>query len=105
MAAVRRFLVNAKFSDKSLRVWVSGGGGPDDGELKMSAFEHAYKVKDIAAAIGVSFDGDGMLEPRSKTPERVGKALGGEQLAALEHLGSEFRADRLNTRSPEFKRT
>jgi uncharacterized membrane protein YgcG len=104
MAAVRRFLANAKFSDKSLRVWVSGGGGSEDGELKMSAFEYAYKVKDIAAAIGVSFDGDGMLEPRSKTPERIGKALSGEQLTALEYLVSEFRADRLNTRSPEFKR-
>jgi uncharacterized membrane protein YgcG len=104
MAAVRRFLANAKFSDKSLRAWVSGRAGPDDGELKMSAFEYAYKVKDIAAAIGVSFDRDGMLEPRSKTPERIGKALSGKQLVALEYLVNEFRADRLNTRSLEFKR-
>lgn len=104
MAAVRRFVANAKFTDRSLRSWVSGQGGGVDGELKMSAFEYAYKVKEIAAAIGLSFDRDGLIEPRTKTPERIGKALGGDQLVALEHLVSEFRAERLNTRSPEFKR-
>lgn len=104
MAAVRRFLANAKFTDRSLRSWVSGRGGPDDGELKMSAFEYAYKVKEIAAAIGLSFDRDGLLEPRAKTPERIGKALGGDQLVALEYLVGQFRAERLNTRSAEFKR-
>lgn len=104
MAAVRRFLASAKFTDRSLRSWVSGRGGPDDGELKMSAFEYAYKVKEIAAAIGLSFDRDGLLEPRAKTPERIGKALGGDQLVALEYLVGEFRAERLNTRSAEFKR-
>jgi uncharacterized membrane protein YgcG len=104
MAAVRRFLANAKFTDRSLRSWVSGGGGPDDGELKMSAFEYAYKVKEIAAAIALSFDRDGLLEPRARTPEGIGRALGGDQLAALEHLVGEFRAERLNTRSAEFKR-
>ena len=68
MAAVRRFVANAKFTDRSLRSWVSGQGGGVDGELKMSAFEYAYKVKEIAAAIGLSFDRDGLIEPRTKTP-------------------------------------
>lgn len=104
MAAVRRFVANAKFTDRSLRSWVSGRGGGADGELKMSAFEYAYKVKEIAAAIGLSFDRDGLLDPRTKTPERIGKAIGGDQLAALEYLVSEFRAERLNTRSLELKR-
>jgi hypothetical protein len=104
MAAVRRFLANARFTDRSLRSWVSGKSGADDGELKMSAFEYAYKVREIAAAIGLSFDRDGLLEPRAQTPERIGKALGGAQLVALEYLVSEFRAERLNTRSLEFKR-
>lgn len=104
MAAVRRFVANAKFSDRSLRAWASGRGSGADGELRMSAFEYAYKVKDIAAMIGVSFDRDGLLEPRSKSPEKIGKTLKGDQLAALEHLVSEFRAGRLNTRSAEFKR-
>lgn len=105
MAAVRRFVASARFTDRSLRSWVSGRGGPHDGELKMSAFEYAYKVKEIATAIGLSFDRDGLLEPRSKTPEQIGKALQGHQLVALEYLVGEFRAERLNTRSAEFKRT
>lgn len=104
MAAVRRFLANAKFTDRSLRSWVSGRSGEDDGELKMSAFEYGYKVKQVAEAIGLAFDGDGLLEPRTKTPERIGKAISGDQLAALEYLVNEFRAARLNTRSREFKR-
>lgn len=104
MAAVRRFLANAKFTDRGLRSWVSGRGGPEDGELKMSAFEYAYKVKEIAAAIGLSFDRDGLLEPRAKTPEGIGKALGGDQLAALEYLVSEFRSEHLNSRSAGLKR-
>jgi hypothetical protein len=61
-------------------------------------------VKGIAAAIGLSFDRDGLLEPRKKTPEAIGKALKGQQLTALEYLVGEFRAERLNTRSPEFRR-
>lgn len=104
MAAVRRFLANARFTDRSLQSFVSGRGGPDDGELKMSAFEYAYKVREIAVAIGLSFDKDGLLEPGTQTPERVGKALAGDQLVALEYLVIEFRAERLNTRSREFKR-
>jgi hypothetical protein len=103
MAAARRFLANVSFTDRSLRSWVSGRGGPDDGELKMSAFEYAYKVREIATAIALSFDKEGLPEPREQTPERIGKALRGDHLVALEYLVSEFREGSLNTRSPEFK--
>lgn len=99
MAVMRRFLVAAPFSDPSLRRFATS----DD--LAMSAFEYAYRNKDIAAAIGAEFDKDGLLVPRSLTPEAIAANLPKNKLDALEHLVSEFRAERLNTRSPEFKKS
>lgn len=99
MAVMRRFLAAAPFSDHSLRQYAAS----DD--LRMSVFEYAYRNKDIAAAIGAEFDIDGQLLPRSSTPEKIASKLPKTKLNALEYLVNEFRADRLNTRSPEFKKT
>ncbi|MBN9152401.1 MAG: hypothetical protein J0J05_00230 [Microbacterium sp.] len=98
MAVMRRFLSAAPFSDHSLRDYAAS----DD--LAMSAFEYAYRNKDIASAIGVEFDKDGMLLPRPSTPEKIAAKLPKKRLIALEYLVGEFRAGRLNTRSPEFKK-
>lgn len=98
MAVMRRFLAAVPFSDHSLRQYAAS----DD--LAMSAFEYAYRSKDIAAAIGVEFDRDGMLLPRSSTPEKIASKLPSKKLGALEHLVGEFRAGRLNTRSPKLKK-
>lgn len=98
MAAMRRFLSAAPFADHSLRDYAGGD------ELAMSAFEYAYRNKDIASAIGVEFDKDGMLLPRTSSPEKIAAKLPKEKLGALEYLVGEFRAGRLNTRSPEFKK-
>jgi hypothetical protein len=98
MAVMRRFLAGAIFSDQSLHGYVSGPA------LAMSVFEYAYRPKDIAAAIGVTFDKDGFLEPRPDAPEKIASALQKQHLAALEYLMTEFRAGRLNTRSREFKK-
>lgn len=98
MAVMRRFLAAAPFSDQSLRQYAAS----DD--LAMSAFEYAYRSKDIAAAIGVEFDRDGMLLPRSSTPEKIAFKLPTKKLSTLAYLVEEFRAGRLNTRSPEFKK-
>ncbi|GAA3838554.1 MULTISPECIES: hypothetical protein [Actinomycetes] len=98
MAVMRRFLAAAPFSDHTLRQYAAS----DD--LAMSAFEYAYRSKDIAAAIGVEFDRDGMLLPRSSTPEKIASKLPKKKLGALEYLVGEFRAGRLNTRSPELKK-
>ncbi|MGX5682337.1 hypothetical protein [Schumannella luteola] len=98
MAVMRRFLVAVKFSDKSLHDFVSG---PD---LTMSAFEYAYRPKEIAAAFGVAFSKDGFLEPTSKSIEKIAGSLTRRQVQALEYLMSEFRAGRLNTRSAEFNK-
>jgi hypothetical protein len=76
---------------------------PSD-ELKMSAFEYAYRHKNIAAAIGIEFDREGHLLPRDQTPEQIAHALPASKRAALEHLLTEFRANRLNTRSPALRK-
>lgn len=98
MAVMRRFLSAVPFADHSLREFAAG----DD--LAMSAFEYAYRNKDIASAIGVEFDKDGMLLPRTSTPEKIAAKLPKKKLGALEFLVGEFRAGRLNTRSSEFKK-
>ncbi|MBS1674410.1 MAG: hypothetical protein JSS74_10645 [Actinobacteria bacterium] len=98
MAVMRRFLSSVPFTDHSLREYAAGD------ELAMSAFEYAYRNKDIASAIGVDFDKEGMLLPRTSTPEKIATKLPKKPLGALEYLVGEFRAGRLNTRSPEFKK-
>ncbi|BEH02741.1 hypothetical protein brsh051_20220 [Brooklawnia propionicigenes] len=98
MAVMRRFLSAAPFSDQTLRQYAGG-------ILTMSAFEYAYRNKDIAAAIGVEFDKDGLLLPRTLTPEKIAAKLPKKKLDALEYLVGEFRARRLSTRSPELKKS
>jgi hypothetical protein len=98
MAVARRFLSGAHFADHSLREYAIS----DD--LKMSSFEYAYRNADIAEAVGLKFASDGQLEPKPNRPEQIASRLPSVQLSALEHLLSEFRAGRLNTRSPEFKK-
>ncbi|WP_461164464.1 hypothetical protein [Arthrobacter sp. R4-81] len=98
MAVMRRFLAAAPFSDHSLRQYAAS----DD--LRMSAFEYAYRNKDIASSIGVAFNKDGSLVPASLPAEKVAATLMTRNLGALEFLLSEFRAGRLNTRSLEFKK-
>ncbi|WP_081815223.1 hypothetical protein [Leifsonia aquatica] len=99
MAVMRRFLTAAPFAEQSLRQYAASD------ELAMSAFEYAYRNKDIAAIIGVEFDKEGMLVPRSLPPEKASAKLSKNSLKALEYLVGEFRAGRLNTRSAEFKKS
>lgn len=100
MAEMRRFLVGIHYEDASLKDYVTGAG------LTMSGFEYAYRNADIAAAIGASFDRDGRLRPSNRHhPEAIAAELTDLQRAAVEYLMIEFRAKRLSTRSPEFKKT
>lgn len=80
MAVMRRFLAAAPFIDRILQQ----DAASDD--LAMSAFEYAYRSKDIAAAIEAEFDRDGMLLPRSSTPEKIASKLPKKKLGALEYL-------------------
>lgn len=98
MAEVRRFLSEVPFSDPSLHDYVVSS------KLTMSAFEYAYRIADVAEAIGIQFGRDGRLIPGDETPEKFGKGYHGADLRALEYLVSEFRAERLNTRANEFKK-
>ena len=98
MAVMRRYLAATPFADHSLRTYAAGD------ELAMSAFEYAYRDKGIASAIGVEFDKDGLLLPRTMTPEKIASKLASKTLSTLEYLVAEFRAGRLNTRSPEFRK-
>lgn len=98
MAVMRRMLSGVRFRDRSLRGYVTST------DLKMSVFEYAYKNADIAAAIGVAFDRDGLLLPSGSTPERIGAALAGQNLNAIEYLMLQFRLGSLNTRSDEFRK-
>ncbi len=99
MAVMRKFLSSAPFSDVSLRQYAVSA------DLRMSVFEYAYRNKEIAFAIGAEFHKDGQLLPRSSTPEKIAAQLPKIKLETLEYLVNEFRADRLNTRSLEFKKT
>lgn len=100
MAEMRRFLAGVEYADASLKQYVTGAG------LTMSGFEYAYRNSDIAAAIGASFDRDGRLRPSTRLhPEAIAAELTDRQRAAVEYLMVEFRAKRLNTRSPEFKKS
>lgn len=96
MVVMRRFLSGVAYTDPSLVDYVKSAA------LTMSAFEYAYRNADIAAALGASFDADGHLQPTSKSPEAVGADLGERERSAVEYLMTEFRANRLNTRSKEF---
>lgn len=98
MAVVRRFLSEVRFDDPSLHDYVVGS------KLKMSAFEYAYRIGDVAEAIGIQFGQDGRLIPSNESPEKLGRNHHGEDLRALEYLVNEFRAQRLNTRSPELQK-
>lgn len=98
MASMRQFVSGARFSDQSLRTYAAGS------ELKMSTLEYAYRNAEIADAIGARFTKTGLLVPEAKGPYQIGADLHGQELAALEYLITEFRAERLNTRSDELKK-
>ena len=93
---IRAFLDGVKFKDKTLHDFVRSH------DLAMSSFEYAYKIKDLAAAVGIVFDGY-QIVPTRKTPRAIGAALSIRERDALEHLVDRFRAGTLNTRSAEFK--
>jgi hypothetical protein len=97
MVAMRRFLSGVKFRDKALREYVVTAN------LTMSSFEYAYRNAAIAAAIGVTFDSDGRIEPARKKPENIGASLPLDVREGLEYLMKGFRSGTFNTRSPEFR--
>lgn len=90
MASARRFISNVNYNDETLQGYASSS------DLTMSTFEYAYNRKEIADAVGLTFNSNGLIEP---SPEVSGKNLAGKHKRALESLLSMFRAKDLNTRS------
>ncbi len=101
MGAVRRFLQSVAYEDSRAADLVGAGGG-----LTMSAFEYAYRLSDIAQAIGLEFADDGRLSPVESTPEELGRQHTGVQRRALERLLLRFADDEhaYDTRTLAFKK-
>lgn len=97
MAVMREFLSAVQFRDGTLHEYAISDA------LTMSSFEYAYRMADIAEAVGVKFTKDGLLDPVTRSARAQGAALAGPARGALEILMSRFRSVPLNTRSPEFR--
>ncbi|SBT65136.1 hypothetical protein GA0070622_2128 [Micromonospora sediminicola] len=88
MGEMRELIRGMKFDDPGLEDFVKTS------QLKMASFEYAYELPKIRQALGLNFNKDGLL---------ADKELSEGQRRGLMYLLGEFRAKRLNTRSPELK--
>ncbi|MFC6018423.1 hypothetical protein ACFP2T_19705 [Plantactinospora solaniradicis] len=91
MGEMRELIRKMRYDDPSLEDFVKNS------QLKMTSFEYAYELPKIQAALGISFDKDGLL---------TSKRLSEGQHRGLTYLLNRFRAKpplTLNTRSPELK--
>jgi len=83
MGRVRQTLKDTKFTESGLAAYANGA------DLKMSAFEYAYRDRSIRPLLGFEFDEDGNVIARPRTPG---------QIAVLERLLHGFRTGELSTR-------
>jgi hypothetical protein len=83
MGRVRQALKDTGFIDTTLVAYATGA------ELKMSAFEYAYRDRSIRPLLGFEFNDDGDVISRPQTPG---------QIAVLERLLHGFRNGELSTR-------
>lgn len=83
MGRVRQALRDTAFTDPELAAFAIGA------DLKMSAFEYAYRDRQIRPLLGFEFDDDGGVASRPHTPG---------QIAVLERLLHGFRSGELSTR-------
>lgn len=83
MGRVRQVLRSTPYTDNALAVYAASG------DLKMSAFEYAYRDKRIRPLLGFEFDDEGNV---------VAQPTSSEQVAVLERLLRGFRDGELSTR-------
>lgn len=83
MGRVRQSLRLTAYTDNALAAYAAGG------DLKMSAFEYAYKDKRIRPLLGFEFDDEGNV---------VARPTSSEQVAVLERLLRGFQNGELSTR-------
>lgn len=95
MGHVRQALEGTTFTDPAIGAYAAGS------DLKMSAFEYAYRSREIQPLMGFTFDSNGNVGTQPTTPE---------QIAVLERVLRGFKSGELSTRrvlnakkSPEYK--
>lgn len=102
MAVMRRLITSIPYRDDELRQYAASS------DLKMSTLEYAYNKPEIQEAFGIEFTKYGFVRQQGSTeakpkPEEVAAHLSTEQVNAIEYIVEEFKAKRLNTRSPRLK--
>lgn len=102
MAVMRRLITSIPYRNDELRQYAASS------DLKMSTLEYAYNKPEIQEAFGIEFTKYGFVRQQGSTeakpkPEEVATHLSTEQVNAIEYIVEEFKAKRLNTRSPRLK--
>lgn len=102
MAVMRRLITSIPYNNEELRRYAASS------ELKMSTLEYAYGKKEIQDAFGIEFTEFGLVRQQGSTeaypkPEEVAMSLSANHVNAIEYIIGEFKAEKLNTRSPRLK--
>lgn len=102
MAVMRRLITSIPYENDELRRYAASS------DLKMSTLEYAYGKAEIQEAFGIEFTELGLVRQRGSTelhpkPEEVAASLSTNHIVAIEYIIGEFKAKKLNTRSPRLK--
>jgi hypothetical protein len=102
MAVMRRLITSIPYSNDELRHYAASS------DLKMSTLEYAYGKPEIQDAFGIEFTELGFVRQKGSNeaypkPEEVATHLSTKQTSAIKYIIEEFKAKRLNTRSPRLK--
>lgn len=102
MAAMRRLITSIPYKNDELRHYAASS------DLKMSTLEYAYGKAEIQEAFGIEFTEFGLVREQGSAevypkPEEVATRLSANHIGAIEYIIGEFKAKRLNTRSPRLK--
>lgn len=102
MATMRRLITSIPYNNDELKHYAASS------ELKMSTLEYAYGKAEIQEAFGIEFTEFGLVREQGSAevypkPEEVATRLSTNHINAIEYIIKEFKAKRLNTRSPRLK--
>jgi hypothetical protein len=102
MAAMRRLITSIPYNNDELKHYAASS------DLKMSMLEYAYDKAEIQEAFGIEFTEFGLVREQGSAevypkPEEVATRLSTNHIDAIEYIIKEFKAKRLNTRSPRLK--
>lgn len=102
MATMRRLITSIPYNNDELKHYAASS------DLKMSTLEYAYGKAEIQEAFGIEFTEFGLVREQGSAevypkPEEVATRLSTNHINAIEYIIKEFKAKRLNTRSPRLK--